>query len=164
MKTLILMRHAKSSWNDAGLSDFERILNKRGRQDAPIMGQQLAKRALKIDKIICSSAQRTLETARAVAKELDYSSQIQTDIKIYAASTQSLFYIAQSLNDAWQTVLLIGHNPSMHWLSEQLSPNTIHEMPTAKMIGFQCPIEHWADLQTGQNQLIFEDYPRLHRE
>ncbi len=165
MKTLILMRHAKSSWNDPGASDFDRVLNKRGRHDAPIMGEQLAKRGLKIDKIVCSSAQRTQETAQAVAEQLGYRvANIQAEEKIYAASTQTLFYLAQSLDNAWQTVLLVGHNPGMHWLGEQLSPNRIDEMPTAKMLGFQCSIEHWADLQTGQNQLIFEDYPRLHRE
>lgn len=165
MKTLVLMRHAKSSWNDAGSNDFDRVLNQRGKADAPLMGQQLAKRSLKIDKIVCSSAARTQETARAVATALAYAPEhILAETKIYAASTQTLFYVAQSLDDAWHTVLLVGHNPGIHWLGEQLSPSKIDEMPTAKMLGFQCPIEHWADLQTGQNQLIFEDYPRLHRE
>ena len=165
MKILILMRHAKSSWNSPHNRDFDRVLDQRGQTDAALMGQQLAKRSLNIEQIVCSSAQRTQETAQAVANRLNYPlHQIKTEDKIYEASTQTLFYVLQSLDDYYNTVLLVGHNPAIHWLAEQLSPNMINEMSTAKMLGFQSSVTHWSNLQTGQNQLIFEDYPRLHRE
>src|SRR5687768_1175410 len=112
MKELILVRHAKSSWKDQDLTDFERPLNKRGKRDAPFMGGLLKKITQSPDLIISSPAARALSTAKIIAKELDFPvDKIKKDIKIYLAEEVELFKIVKKISDKHQRIILVGHNP-----------------------------------------------------
>src|SRR5262245_44557478 len=114
MKTLFLIRHAKSSWAEPGLSDRERPLNDRGRRDAPKMGKRLAKRDAVPDLILSSPAVRALETAEIIAEKLDYRRKdIVVVDRLYGVAADDLLALIQKLDDKLQRVMLFGHNPGL---------------------------------------------------
>src|SRR5271154_5359778 len=111
MKTVYLLRHAKSSWDDTSLPDFERPLNKRGEKSAPVVGEEMKKRGVKPDLVICSPAKRTKQTAKLALKEAKIDSEILYDERVYLATDSQLLSLLKELNDKVRSVLLIGHNP-----------------------------------------------------
>ncbi len=145
MKTLLVLRHAKSSWDNENLSDYERPLNKRGKQDAPRMGRLLKENDLTPDLIIASSAERALATAEAVALACDYDREIQLTRRFYLADADAYLEVVQALDDAIQSVMVVGHNPGMEHLVAVLSGQW-ERMPTAAIAHFQLPITHWREL------------------
>ena len=121
-KIITLIRHAESSWNHPGTSDFERPLNSQGRHDAPMMGQRLAECEFQPSLILASSAQRTRETAEAIAQEIKYPcDQIALESEIYEASLDKLMEVVHKLDDNHHNVVLIGHNPGLSSLCNYLS-------------------------------------------
>ncbi len=113
-KVLYLVRHAKSSWNDASLSDMQRPLNKRGRRSAPEMGMRMVAQGHRPDLIISSPAKRARLTARKIARELGFDkSDIETDADLYFAGIRSMLNVLEVLDDDYQKVMIVGHNPSM---------------------------------------------------
>ena len=135
MKTLYLFRHAKSSWSFDDLSDQERPLNDRGRDDAPRMGQALAKRGIRLDALVSSSAVRALSTAVLVARELSFPhDKISVDPAIYRADAAALIAIVQALPEAAGSALLVGHNPTITDVANALSPTSFSELPTAAVV------------------------------
>ena len=132
MKTLYLLRHAKSSWSFDELSDQERPLNDRGRDDAPLMGKALAKRRICPDLVVSSPAVRAMSTAVLVAREMQYPhDKIVVEPGIYGAEMNDLLAIIRNLPNAAGSVLLVGHNPTMTETANELSPSALKEMPTA---------------------------------
>ena len=122
MKTLYLIRHAKSSWKHPELTDFERPLNKRGRSDAPKMGRLLEKRKIIPDVFISSPAIRAAMTARIIADKLNYPlSDIQYADQIYEANAQELYDIIAGTDDQYSSAMLVGHNPGMTFLANSVS-------------------------------------------
>ncbi|GAB3830381.1 phosphohistidine phosphatase SixA [Hymenobacter jeollabukensis] len=165
MKILYLMRHAKSSWNFDGLSDKERPLNNRGRTDAPQMGQALAERNIQLDLLVSSPAVRALSTAALVAKELNYPPErIQVLDGIYEADLDRLVGIVQELPDDVNSVLLVGHNPTITDTVNYLSPSAVHEMTTAAVVCLHFQTEHWADAHRHNAELYFVDTPKNHED
>jgi phosphohistidine phosphatase len=163
MKILYLMRHAKSSWNFDGLSDKERPLNNRGRTDAPHMGQALAQRDIKLDLLASSPAVRALSTAALVAKELNYPPErIQVIPGIYEADAERLVDIVHELPDELESVLLVGHNPTLTDAVNLLSPSGLNEMPTAAVACLHFHADRWADVHHTNAELYFFDYPKNH--
>ena len=161
MKTLYLLRHAKSSWSFEELSDQQRPLNDRGRDDAPRMGQALAKRQIAPDLLVSSPAVRALSTAALVAKELNYPhDRIQVEAGIYGTDMDGLLAIIHALPDTADAVLLVGHNPTITDTVNALSPSTIEEMPTAAVVCLKFATEHWAKVSKGNGEFYFYDYPR----
>ena len=161
MKTLYLLRHAKSSWSFDELSDQERPLNDRGRDDAPRMGQALAKRHIELNLLVSSPAVRALSTAALVAKELSYPhNKIHVETNIYGADTDSLLAIIRDLPDTAESVLLVGHNPTITDTVNALSPSGINEMPTAAVVCLKFSCEQWAEVSRGNAEFYFYDYPR----
>ena len=146
MKTLLLMRHAKSSWKQKDLPDMERLLNKRGEKDAPKMGRQLKKKDMCPDMILCSPAVRARLTAEAVAKECHFKKEIQYVDQLYMAEAAQILEVVTHLPDDLKTVLLIGHNPGMEY-TVQLLARKIVALPTASIAYLHIPIDHWADLK-----------------
>ena len=135
MKTLYLFRHAKSSWSFDDLSDQERPLNDRGRDDAPRMGQALAKRGIRLDALVSSSAVRALSTAVLVARELSFPhDKISVDPAIYRADAAALIAIVQALPETAGSALLVGHNPTITDVANALSPTSFSELPTAAVV------------------------------
>ena len=165
MKTLYLMRHAKSSWSFDDLTDRERPLNDRGRDDAPRMGQALVKRDLHIDLIVSSPAVRALSTAVLVARELDYPhDKIKVEPDIYEADLETLLAVVHALPDEAGSVLLTGHNPTITDVANYLSPSPLSaEMPTAGVLCLHFEAAHWAEVKQANAEFYFFDSPKNER-
>jgi len=122
MKTLLLIRHAKSSRDDIALPDKDRPLDDRGKRDAPKMGERLAKRDVKPDLILSSPARRALTTAQIIARKLDYKlKDIVVDVRLYAAAVDDLLDVIYGLQDKLERVALFRHNPELTALAHRLS-------------------------------------------
>ena len=118
MKTLYIIRHAKSSWSDISLDDFERPLNKRGKNDAPLMGTRLKHRDIMPDIIFSSSAKRAKMTAKIIANKIDYKKKIVFKKRIYEADVNTLHNMLKNIDDKYNIAFLIGHNPGLNELAE----------------------------------------------
>jgi phosphohistidine phosphatase len=144
MKTLFLVRHAKSSRDDPALSDQERPLNDRGMRDAPRMGERLAARDVKPDLILSSPALRALATAELIARKLDYKvKDIVVDRRLYAAAADDLLEVIHELGDKPQRVMLFGHNPELTDLAHRLS-SRITDLPTCTVAEFSFDTKLWS--------------------
>jgi phosphohistidine phosphatase len=149
MKTLLVLRHAKSSWADDDLSDFDRPLNDRGRHDAPRMGQLMAREDLVPDLIITSSAKRAATTAKLVAQAAGYEGEIRRSEHLYLAEPGEYVVEARQVDDGVACLMVVGHNPGIEELVEWLS-GVEERMPTAALACFRLSIDHWRDLKPGQ--------------
>lgn len=146
MKTLLLVRHAKSSWDDPALGDRARPLNDRGRRDAPKMGTRLARRGVRPDLILSSPATRALATAESIAGELGYErGRIVTDERLYAAEPDRLLAVIRRLDDDARCVLLVGHNPELTALAHRFA-DTIDHMPTCAVAQFTFDASSWTNV------------------
>lgn len=153
MKTLLLLRHAKSSWADEHLSDFNRPLNDRGRQDAPRMGKLLRLHDLVPDLIIASPAKRAASTAKRVADAAGYEGEIRLAEELYLAEPEVYLELARRADDSVATLMLVGHNPGIEECVGLLAGRG-ETMPTAALAGFRLPIDRWQKLQaTGHYEL-----------
>ena len=160
MKTLIILRHAKSSWDNSRLADHDRPLNSRGKEDAPKMGRQLDQEELVPDLIISSSAERALATAESAALAAGYEAEIQVTRQLYHADPDAYLEVLRQVPDKLERVMVVGHNPGMEELVEQLT-GRYHRMPTAALAQIQLPIARWASLDDETNgRLINLWYPR----
>jgi len=152
MKTLYILRHAKSSWDDPALSDFERPLNPRGLGTAPFMGSLMKERGLMPEIIISSPAFRARETARLVSEAAAFGGEIITNEQIYEASTHRLVEVVQAIGDKYSTAMIVGHNPGMealvYFLTGEMQP-----MPTAALAVIELGIDRWADIREGCGRL-----------
>jgi phosphohistidine phosphatase len=161
MKTLYLVRHAKSSWKHPELSDFERPLNKRGRNDAPKMGRRLSDMNIYPDIIISSPANRAATTARAIAETLGYPlSNIHYNDLIYEASVQVLYNILTDIEDTCSSTMLIGHNPGLTFLANSLANYPITNLPTCGIYAIDLPIASWREVAEDLGSMKFFDYPK----
>lgn len=159
-KVLYLLRHAKSSWSDHRLSDFDRPLNKRGIQQAPQIAALLAAKDARPQKIITSPANRALSTAKVMAVAIGSDeTRIGSDKRIYEANIQTLMYLIQELDDTLQTVMLVGHNPGFSYLVNTLSRQKIAPLPTCALIQLKLEINHWHELKEECAELVSADIP-----
>ena len=145
MKTLLILRHAKSSWNHPELSDYDRPLNARGKRDAPRMGKHLRQVELIPDRILTSSAKRARKTANKVAKSCRYTGKVKKIDAFYDAVPGIYFETLRALPDKYQRVMVVGHNPTMEQLVTYLT-GEIERMPTAALAHIELPIQRWDDL------------------
>ncbi|OFE13703.1 hypothetical protein PHACT_11635 [Pseudohongiella acticola] len=162
MKTLILVRHAKSSWNDQAQRDIDRPLNERGRHDAPLMADNLDKRGTHPQRILCSPALRTASTAEIFANHLSIPKElIHLERQIYLAGSAHLLQLIRNQDDKLDSVMLVGHNPALTDLFNDLCGEaTLDNMPTCCVAELSLPITQWSDLLIGQAELKYIDYPK----
>lgn len=161
MRHLILLRHAKSSWDHPGLADIERPLNKRGQRDAPIMGQRLRERNLQINRIVSSPAVRALTTARTIAAELGYAdTAIRKRQDLYLASPRSIVNCLVDEAEDCATVILVGHNPGMTELANLLSDARIDNIPTCGMFAVDFDCNSWEEILRHPGRFAWFDYPK----
>ena len=146
MKTLFLMRHAKSSWDNPGWRDFERPLNKRGLEAAPTMGQYMKRNKIKPDVVISSPAVRAKETAELVIEAAEFEVDLRFDERIYEATVPDLMKVVSEIKDEISVVLLVGHNPGFEELLSRLTGKT-ERMPTAALANINLDINNWSDVQ-----------------
>jgi phosphohistidine phosphatase len=152
MKTLFLVRHAKSSWDDPALADEDRPLNDRGKRDAPKMAKRLAKRHAKVDLMLSSPATRAIKTAKALAEKLDYKlKDIVVDERLYPGAATDILKFIHGLGNKINRVILVGHHPALSKLAHRLSSDITH-MPTCAVAEFTFKAKSWRD--AGKTTLI----------
>lgn len=153
MKTLYLLRHAKSSWDDPAQTDFERPLNPRGEKAAPFMGELMAKKELVPSIIVSSPAMRAKTTALLVKDAGQFSADIIIEKNIYEASPNTLRQVVSEISDNHSSAMLVGHNPGIEgfirYLTGQLEP-----MPTAALAVIELEIERWDEIIDGGGKLL----------
>jgi phosphohistidine phosphatase len=145
MKTLLLLRHAKSSWSDESLADHDRPLNERGKRDAPRMGRLLKARQLVPDIVVCSTAKRARKTAKRVLEASGYDVGLELREELYHAPPSVYLETLQELEDQHQCAMLVGHNPGMEDLLA-LVVGRFETLPTAALAQVSLPIDRWGDL------------------
>ncbi|HUK90862.1 MAG TPA: histidine phosphatase family protein [Blastocatellia bacterium] len=153
MKTLLLLRHAKSDWDDQSLPDFDRPLADRGHRDAPRIGKALAKHGPAPDLIISSPALRATQTTEAVVAAAQLDVVPQFDERIYGAGTAGLMKVIRGLSDSANSALVVGHNPGFEGLVARLTGKAQH-MPTAGLASIEFDVQSWADVEDGKGKLI----------
>lgn len=145
MKTLLILRHAKSSWDHPGLRDHDRPLNPRGRRDAPRMGRFLAERDLVPDRIVSSTAVRARTTAELAAAEFGEDVEIETTFDLYGAPPDGYIEVAEAMGGAAERLMVVGHNPGITTLVWHLT-GTGEYMPTAALAAVELDIDDWSEL------------------
>lgn len=159
MKTLFILRHAKSSWDNPDLSDFDRPLNSRGLDAARFMGELIYERKLEPQVIVSSPAKRAKQTAILVKEIAEIPKPIIFDERIYEASSLSLFNLVREFDDKYESVLIIGHNPGLEDLLRVLT-RELRIMPTAALSKVNLDVENWADLSMNTGTLEFIIRPK----
>jgi len=160
MKTLFLVRHAKSSRDDPSLPDRERPLDDRGKRDAPKMGKRLAKRDAKLDLLVSSPALRALTTAKLIADEMGYKrNDIVVDDRLYASSLDDLLAVIRALDNKLGRVMLVGHNPEFTDLAHRLSSEIV-DMPTSAVAEYHFDTKAWTDIGEVEPTKTILDYPK----
>lgn len=160
MKTLLLLRHAKSSWDDSSLGDFERPLAPRGKNDAPRIGRALKQRGPTPDLIISSPAVRATQTIQSVVKAAGFAVTPQFDETIYGASSAELMRVVRRISNSISCAMLVGHNPGFEDMVSRLTGVTQH-MPTAALACMEFQIDTWADVEDGEGKLAWFMTPKL---
>ncbi len=166
MKTLTLLRHAKSSWADSSRRDFDRPLNDRGRQAARAMGREMKALDLVFDRIVASPSARTVETIAALAEGHGGRFDAEHDARVYLASPGTLLRIVREADDAYRRLLLVGHNPGMERLALLLSRGgELHDRiadkyPTGALAEIALPVVRWREVGEGSGTLTRFIRPR----
>ena len=161
MKTLLLVRHAKSSWDQAGLSDFDRPLNERGKNDAPVMAKRVKEKEIELDHLISSPAKRAKKTAKYFAEEFGFNKE---DIKLveglYGATQSEFLQAVRDINDKYKTVALFSHNPGITDFASSLTNVRIDDMPTCAVFALKIKADSWNDFANAEKNFLFFDYPK----
>ncbi|MEP6466407.1 MAG: histidine phosphatase family protein [Parafilimonas sp.] len=162
MKTLLLIRHAKSSWGDLSQKDFDRSLNDRGKKDTSEMAARLHKeKDVKLDTIISSPARRALSTAKFFADEFNIKKKNIIEVaKLYEASIEDFYNVMINIVDDFSTVALFSHNPSITAFSNILTNVRIDNMPTCAVFALHIKTHLWKDFKTAEKEFWFFDYPK----
>jgi phosphohistidine phosphatase len=145
MKTLLVMRHGKSSWKEADLVDHDRPLNKRGTADVPRMGKLLRTERLVPELILTSSARRARDTAESAAHASGYTPEIRHLPSFYQADLETFYDTLSDLSDDIDRVMIVGHNPELEELVEALTGESF-SLPTAALVNIELPILNWSEL------------------
>jgi len=161
MRSIILLRHAKSSWDNPSLPDIERPLNKRGLRDAPEMGRRLKSRGISPAAILSSSAARAITTARLVAAEIGFPSEsIRETPDLYLASASAIVALLDREAAKYSDVLLVGHNPGISELADRISDSSIDNLPTCGAFAATFTCSDWADILRHPGAMDWHDYPK----
>lgn len=163
MKTLFIIRHAKSSWDASNIDDFERPLNDRGKHDAPRMGKRLKEKDIQPTLLLSSPAKRALSTAKRIAKVLKYpKDDIKTDRRLYHADEETMLTIVRELKEKQDVVMIFSHNPGLTEFVNSLMDGEldIDNVPTCGVVAFKLDLDTWKDVDWGKGKLLFFDYPK----
>lgn len=161
-KTLYLLRHAKSSWQDSTLADFDRPLNDRGFNDAPTMGKRLHKMGILPDIIISSPSKRTTQTIELVCKEIDFDfAKIIWDSTIYHCPDKAMLDAILAIDDKFKSAMIVGHNYTITNLANKFQADTnITEVPTCGLVAIQFETNSWSQINSIKGKLLFFEYPK----
>jgi phosphohistidine phosphatase len=163
MKTLCVIRHAKSSWDQPGLSDFDRPLNDRGKRDAPRMGKRLKEKGVHPDVMISSPAKRAFSTCKRIAAVLGFAEEkIKTERALYHADEEEILSAVRKINDKHHVAMVFGHNPGLTEFANLLSDkdNVIDNVPTCGVVVFDFKVDSWTQINFGNGEFVFFDFPK----
>jgi phosphohistidine phosphatase len=161
VKKLLLVRHAKSSWDSLSEKDFDRPLNDRGHRDAPRMAKRLLKEEIKIDALVSSPAVRAISTAGYFAEAYGIGKKnLIQEPSLYLAAPQIFFEIISKISDDYKTVAIFSHNPGITEFANLLSTTRIDDMPTCAVFAVKADIKSWKEFETAEKKFWFFDYPK----
>jgi phosphohistidine phosphatase len=163
MKTLILVRHAKSDWKAAYEDDFDRPLNDRGKRDANTMAERLFQKGVRIDLLVTSSARRARKTAKAFSDQYEKAVADMREIpELYLADARDISQVVSGLPDSASTVALFGHNPGITVYANAQGVVQIDEMPTCSVLALSSAVKHWSDFDRTEKKFLFFDQPKAY--
>ncbi|MEQ1797824.1 MAG: histidine phosphatase family protein [Lacibacter sp.] len=162
MKTLLLVRHAKSSWEEPGQKDFDRPLNERGLKDAPMMAKRLLARKVKVDVFISSTAKRAKKTCELFMKEFDADPDTMVpQPKLYLAEPDAFIEVIRKIDEAVDHAIIFSHNNGITDFANQVTTARIDDMPTCSVFAIKFKTKSWADFEQAEKEFWFFDYPKL---
>ena len=159
MKTLFILRHAKSDWGDSSLKDFDRPLNERGRKAAKAIGKEMHKRAIKADLVLASPAVRAQETLERVQDGYGKSFEVSEDRRIYNAEPETLMEVVRGAPDDAKRVMIVGHNPGLQELvlalaeGGDLREEAAGKFPTGALAEVSFDVKSWREIKPGEGRL-----------
>lgn len=161
MKSLTLLRHAKSSWNTAGLADRDRPLNKRGQRDAPLMGKRIGAQDIRPSLIISSPAVRAWTTARIIAESINYPREfLQRDERLYGASVDTIMDVIADQDPGFNNIMIVGHNPGLTRFANYLLKDITPNLPTCGVVSVLIDSDDWNLRGRPVATLTLLDYPK----
>lgn len=162
MKTLYLLRHAKSSWDHPGLADQQRPLSKRGLHDAPMMGERFASRDERLDQVLASPALRAFTTAQLFCEACGFAAEkIVAEPDLYFLGSGSIEGVIRAQDDRLQSLMLVFHNPDITYFANSLGDDVrIDNVPTSGLLKAQSDIESWSDWSPEGARAEYFDYPK----
>lgn len=164
-KSLFLVRHAKSDWSIPGQKDFDRDLNNRGLADAPKMGRRLTEMGVKPDIIMCSPAKRAILTIELITEQLNFEfDRIVFDQELYEASVRNLLGFVNKIEDKFQSAMIVGHNPTLTYITEYLTKYNIGNIPTCGIVELHFEVDSWKEISEGTGTLKWFIYPKENLE
>ena len=161
MKQLLIIRHAKSSWDINILNDFDRTLNERGHSDAPKMANRLLAKNINIDALVSSPAKRAFTTASYFAKAYNETEEDIIQIEeLYHASVTVFYNVIGNIDDKFNTVAIFSHNPGITDFINELTNTRIDDMPTCGIFAINIDAKNWTNFKKATKQFLFFDYPK----
>lgn len=161
MKTLLLIRHAKSSWDNISLPDFERTLNERGKHDAPVMAKRIRNKKIEIDYFVSSPAIRAKKTAEIFMDEFDVKKEkILFVPSLYEGSIENFYDTVENLKDKNNTVAIFAHNPGITEFINSLKCFPVYDMPTCGVFALKIKTKKWIAFKISEKEFLFFDYPK----
>ena len=161
MKLLLLIRHAKSSWDSPTMKDFDRPLNDRGHKDAPMMAERLLQKKISIDAFVTSTAIRALTTAEYFQKtyKAPHAHLIHV-AELYHAQPINFAKVISSLQDDWKSVAIFSHNPGITEMVNSFGVASVADMPTCAVFGVTADVKHWKDFEAAEKRFLLFEYPK----
>ena len=161
MKTVLLVRHAKSSWDDPLMNDFERPLNERGKKDAPIMARRIKDRKISIEAFISSPAKRAKKTAKLFAEVFEVNEEkIRYKTELYHADTEAFYSVIENTDNAVNSIAVFSHNPGITYFANELTEVKLDDMPTCAVFVLHADCSKWKDFRKAKKHFLLFDYPK----
>lgn len=161
MKTLLLIRHAKSSWENITQTDFDRPLNERGKHDAPLIAKRIHERKIEIDLFMSSPARRAKKTASYFLEEFGAKEKkLQLVPSLYEASVDKYYEAVENIKDENNSVAIFAHNPGITDFINSLNCYPIFNMPTCGIVAIKIKTKHWKKFREAEKEFLFFDYPK----
>jgi phosphohistidine phosphatase len=161
MKTLTIVRHAKSSWKDTGLRDRDRPLNQRGKRDAPEMGRRIQAHGIRPSLIVSSPAKRAWTTATVVAEAINYPREfLHKEDALYLASLETILDVIVAQDNGFNNLMLFGHNPGFTDMANFLVPGLTNNLPTAGVVSVEIEQDDWNLYARPRTRLLVHDWPK----
>ena len=161
MKTLTIVRHAKSSWKDSSLPDKKRPLNRRGERDAPEMGRRIQEHGIRPSLIVSSPAVRAWTTAKVIAQAINYPREfLQKEDRLYLASLDDILDVIVAQDNGFNNLMVVGHNPGLTDFANFLVPGLTNNLPTAGVVSVQVDQDDWSLYERPATELLVHDWPK----